>query len=148
MKSMHPLAFGATLWLAACSSPEEQAREQVEDQIEQAAEQSADQAGNAIAALNLTERQLLDADLVGTDGTELGDVTALTRGSTGAVEGLLIEVEDSNPDRFVSVALDGLSPQQDGNDWNIVTSLSREQIAALPDVPIAGAAGTGAQQNP
>ena len=148
MKFMYPLAVGATILLAACSSPEEQARDQAEDQVEQAADQSAEQAGDAIAALDLTERQLLDAELIGTEGTALGEVTALTRGSTGAVEGLLIEVEDGDPDRFVMIPLDGLSPQQDGDDWNIVTSLSREQIAALPDAPMGAPAGNAARGNP
>src|SRR5690606_22800573 len=95
-----PFALAA---LAACDSQAEREADRVEDQVEQQAEASAVAAGNAVAALGLTEAQLLEADLVAADGTDLGDVEQVRRDSAGAVEGLLVEVEDSNPDRYVVV---------------------------------------------
>lgn len=143
MKMLIPALACSVILLSACDSPEEQARDQAEDRIEQSAEQSAQAAGDAIVALGMTERQLLDADLISVDGTDLGDVQAVVRGPTGQVERLLIEVEDSNPDRFVHIPLDGLTPQEKGMDRDIVTNLTRAQIAALPDVKLDANAPTG-----
>ena len=139
------LACPAVL-LAACSSPQEQARDQAEDELERSAERSADQSGDAVIALGMTERQLLEADIVSTTGMELGDVAAIVRGPNGQVEQLLVEIEDSDPDRFVHVPLDGLSSTPNTNDRDIVTSLTREQLAALPDA--LPSAGNAAQTTP
>jgi len=132
-------ALGATMFLTACDRAQERAQENAEDQLEQAAELSAAQTGATIAALNLTERQLLDADLVDPQGRELGDIVAVVRGSDGQVERLLIEIEDSDPDRFVQIPLDGLTTVQNNNDWDVVTTMTRAQIIALPDAPLTGA---------
>ena len=106
-----------------------------EDRIEQQAEQSAAAAGDEIAALGLTERQLLDAELVASDGTELGDVEQVRRDSAGAVTGLLVEVEDSEPDRYVEVPLDGLSVTEGGvlSDANLQTGMTAQDLASMPD---------------
>lgn len=122
-------AAAAALATSACASEQDQA----EDRLEQQAEASARQAGDAIAALGLTERQLLDADLRATDGTELGDVEAVLRDANGQVDRLVVEVEDSNPDRFVEVPIAGLTTRPDGNDTDLVTTMTRAEIDALPD---------------
>lgn len=127
---------GVTAMLSACSSPAEQAQEKAEDRIENVAENSADMAGAAILALGLTERQFLDAELVDTRGTELADVMAVVRGASGAPEKLLVEIEDSNPDRFVHVPIEGLKPRQDGDDWDLVTTMTKAQLDALPAVAL------------
>ena len=82
----------ATLALSACESETERQADATEDRIEQQAAQSATAAGDEIAALGLTERQLLDADLVTRDGIELGDVEQVRRDSSGDVTALLVEV--------------------------------------------------------
>ena len=128
----------AALALAACESEVEQQAELTEDRIEQQAEQSAAAAGDQIAALGLTERQLLDAELVAPDGTELGDVEQVRRDAAGAVTGLLVEIEDSEPDRYVEVPLDGLSVTEGGvlSDANLRTDMTAQDLAAMADAPI------------
>src|SRR3546814_4862602 len=75
--NMHPfiLATCAAALLAACNDKNEAA----EDKLERAAETSATVAGPLPAALGLSEAQLLEADIVGADGKELGDVAQVLR---------------------------------------------------------------------
>lgn len=127
---------GMTAMLAACSSPAEQAQDKAEDRIENVADNSAAMAGSSVLALGMTERQFLDAELVDARGTELADVVAVVRGPGGAPEKLLVEIEDSNPDKFVHVPLDGLKPKQDGDDWDLVTTMTKAQLDALPAVSL------------
>lgn len=124
--------------LAACESEAERQADATEDRIEQRAEQSAAAAGDEEAALGLTERQLLDADLVAVDGTELGDVEQVRRDAAGNVTGLLIEIEDSDPDRYVVVPVDGLSAKEGSliNDRDLQTTMTAQDLAALPDASI------------
>ena len=119
--------------VAACESEAEKRADAAEDQIEQLADASAASAGDAIAALGLTELQLLDADLVAAGGTDLGDIEQIRRGPTGTVDGLLVEIENSDPDRFVVVPIEGLTTRADGNDTDVQTSMTAADLAALPD---------------
>lgn len=119
--------------LAACGSEADRQADAAEDRIEQQAAASAGAAGDTIAALGLTERQLLDADLVTPDGTELGDIEQVRRGTDNAVEGLLVEIEDSTPDRYVIVPVTGLTARETGNDKDLQTTMTAAQLAALPD---------------
>ena len=131
--------------LAACQSEAEQQAEATEEQIEQEAETSAAAGGSAVAALGLTEAQLIEADLVTADGTDLGDVEQVRRGADGMVEGLLVSIEDSDPDRYVVVPLDGLTTRPDGDDTDVQTAMTAQDLAALPDAPLdATAAATPA----
>jgi hypothetical protein len=129
-------ALACTTLLAACGGD---ANDVAEDQVEDQAEASAAAAGPSIAALGLTEAQLLEADLVGTDNVDLGDVTRLNRAADGSVESLLIEIEDSNPDRYVSVPIAGLTTVTRGDDIDLATTMSRDQIQALPEVTLSPA---------
>ncbi|KHL26477.1 hypothetical protein PK98_08675 [Croceibacterium mercuriale] len=124
------------LSVAACQSEAEKQADAMEDTVERQADASAAASGDAQVALGLTERQLLDADLVTADGTELGDVAQVRR-SGSTVEGLLVEIEDSNPDRYVMVPLAGLSTRADGNDTDVQTSMTAAQLAALPTATLA-----------
>ena len=129
----HLLAIASTVaLLSACGN----ANDRAEDKMEAAAEASADAAGTAVAALGLTERQLLDADLIGANNVELGDVAQIVRGADGKVEKLLIEVEDSNPDRFVHVPIAGLTVVKQGMDTDLQSPMTPQQIAALPAVAL------------
>lgn len=129
----------AALALTACESEAEQQADATGDRIEQQADQSAAAAGDEIAALGLTERQLLDADLVAADGTELGDVEQVRRDASGAVTALLVEVEDSEPDRYVERPLDGLTATTGGimNDTDVQTTMTAQDLAAMPDASLA-----------
>jgi len=128
----------AALALAACESKAEQQADMTEGPIEQQTEQSAAAAGDKIVALGFTERQLLNAELVAPDGTELGDVEQVRRDGAGAVTGLLIEIEDSEPDRYVEVPLDGLSVSEGSmlSDANLQTEMTAQDLAAMPDAAI------------
>lgn len=130
-KLLIPLAC-TTVLLSACGN------DSPEDRVEDQAEASAAAAGSAIAALGLTEAQLLDAELIGTDNTELGDVTRIERGADGTVERLLIEIEDSDPDRFVHVPIAGLTPVTRGDDTDLQTTMTRADLEALPEVSLTG----------
>lgn len=118
--------------LAACSDKNEAA----EDRLERAAETSAKVAGAVPAALGLSEAQLLDADLVGADGKNLGDVTQVVRSADGKVERLLVELEGIGPDHYVHVPITGLKTDVSGDDTHIQTSMTKADLDALPEVKL------------
>ena len=117
--------------LSACADDPQEA---AQDQMETAAEQSAVAAGPQVAALGLTEMQLLDADVFGVAGAELGEVQQIVRNPAGEVTGLLVEIEDSTPDRFVELPLTGMTVMQRGDDADISTTMTRDQLIAMPEV--------------
>lgn len=116
--------------VAACTDKNDAA----EDKMERTAEKSAIAAGPAPVALGLSEAQLLDAELIGGDGTELGDVAAVVRDAGGTVDRLLVEIEDSHPDRFVHVPVAGLKTLVRGDDTDLSTTMTKAELAALPEV--------------
>lgn len=104
--------------------------------VQQPAEQSAATSAEAASgALGLTERQLRDAALLDAQGREIGDVEGVVRGADRAVAQLLIEIEDSDPDRYVLIPLDGLQVDRTRGDADIKSSLTREDLMALPPAP-------------
>lgn len=90
--------------------------------------------GRPIVALGLTERQLLDADLLDESGREIGDVEGVVRDADGKPVALLVEIENSRPDRYVEVPLEGLTAVRDRTDWDIQSSLTRDDLLQLPAV--------------
>jgi len=116
--------------VAACTDKNDAAA----DKMERTAEKSAIAAGPAPVALGLSEAQLLDAELIGGDGTELGDVAAVVRDAGGTVDRLLVEIEDSHPDRFVHVPVAGLKTLVRGDDTDLSTTMTKAELAALPEV--------------
>lgn len=94
----------------------------------------ADSSVAAAGALGLTEAQLRDADLIDAAGMDLGDVEYVVRGSDGAIIGLVVEIEDTHPDRLVQIPLEGLEPVRRGNDVDLRSSATRESLMALPEV--------------
>lgn len=131
MRTLLLLGCTAAL-LSACTDKNEAA----EDRLEKVAETSATVAGPVPAALGLSEAQLLDADLVGANGKELGDVAQVVRGPDEKVDRLLVEIEDSNPDRYVHVPILGLKTMVKGDDTDLVTTMTKSEIAALPEVKL------------
>lgn len=125
-------ALLAVVALGACSDKNDTA----EDRMEQAAEKSAAAAGPAQVALGLSEAQLLGADLIGPGNTELGDVARIERNAAGEVDRLLVEIEDSNPDRFVHIPVSGLKPIVRGADTDLQTTMTIEALRALPEVKL------------
>ena len=131
------------IMLAACGEPEaEQQAEAAEEAIEAQAEQDLAAAGPEEATLGMTEEQLLDADLVDADGNDLGDVELVERNAMRTVTGLVIELEGSDPERFVTVRLRDLEAVPDGDEMNVRTTLSAGQLAALPDAELGAARGS------
>ena len=125
------LAMSTLLFATACNG------EELEDRVEQAAEASAAAAGPEPVALGLSESQLIDADLIGPNKVEIGGIEGVVRNASGQVERLLVEIEDSNPDRFVEVPVAGLTTVVAGGDTDLATSMTKEQLAALPDADLA-----------
>lgn len=123
-------AIVPVLLLAGCG---ETANEVATEHLESAAEASADVNGFVPVALGLSEAQLLDADVIGPANVALGEVNGLIRGASGKVDALIVEVEGSNPDRFVRLPLDGLTVIRRGTDHDIATMMTRAQFARLPD---------------
>lgn len=89
---------------------------------------------DAQLALGLTERQLLDADIIDSNGTEIGDIEGIVRNPDGTVNQLLVEIEDTSPDRYVHMSLEGLEAVTVGNDRHVRTRMTRDQLMALPEV--------------
>lgn len=135
MRRLPLIAFATTslLGLAACNSAAEQQADATEDRIERQADSGAAAAGSAPAALGLSETQLLDADLKAADGTDLGDVEQVRRDAGGAVSGLLVELENTDPDRYVLVPIEGLTTRIDGDDTDLQTAMTAADLRAMPD---------------
>jgi hypothetical protein len=51
--------------------------------------------------------------------------------ATGAATGLLVEIKDTDPDRYVTIPLDGLTVVQDGDDQDLRSNLTRQQLLAI-----------------
>lgn len=117
--------------IAGCSD-----NDAAEDKMERAAETGAALAGPLPAALGLSEAQLLDADIVGADGKELGDVTQVLRGGDNKVDRLLVELDGGLKDRYVHVPITGLKTVVRGDDTDLETPLTKAQLEALPEVKL------------
>jgi hypothetical protein len=126
------LLAGATALLGACTDRNEAA----EDKLERAAETGATLAGPLPAALGLSEAQLLEADVVGTDGREIGDVVRVVRGADDKVDRLLVELDGGLTDRYVDIPILGLKTVVRGGDTDLETSMTKAQIASLPEVKL------------
>ena len=131
MRTFFLIALPATL-LAACSDKNEAA----EDKLERAAETGATVAGPLPAALGLSEAQLLDADTVARDGTELGDVAQVIRDADGKVDRFLVELDGIGPDRYVHVPVTGLKTVVHGGDTDLATTMTKADLKALPEVKL------------
>lgn len=126
------LAAGTAALLAGCTDTNEAA----EDKLERAAETGATVAGLLPAALGLSEAQLLDADIVGADGKELGDVAQVLRDPDNKVDRLLVEIENSRPDRYVHVPVTGLKAVVRGSDTDLETTMTKADLLGLPEVKL------------
>jgi hypothetical protein len=84
-------------------------------------------------ALGLTYLQLEDADILGPDSTELAEVHEIDADYAGRISGLRVKLKGSpTPGRMVRVAIDGLVPVPDGDEWDLRTPSTGDQLAALP----------------
>lgn len=95
-------------------------------------------AQTAPGPLGLTAEQLDDADLIDPQGRKIGEVENLMVGPKGDVVGVVVEIDQRTPkpDRRVQVELSSLRAVPDPTDpgeFNVQTSLTREQLLALPE---------------
>ena len=88
-----------------------------------------------ILALGLTRRQLEDAELLDATGAEIGEVERIVTDPSGAVTGLLVEIEDTTPDRYVTIPLDGLTVVAHGDDHDLRSTHTRATLVAMPETP-------------
>lgn len=129
---MMMLAVVSPTLLVACSD----ANDAAEDRLEKSADTSATMAGPVPAAFGLSEAQLLNADIVGPGGKEVGDVAQVLRDANGKVDRLLVEVEGSNPDRYIELPILGLRTVVSGDDTDLATSSTKADLMAMPEVPL------------
>ena len=135
MKRISALLAGTTMLLAACGDGGAQSEDQAMTPANQTA--SANPAQTAtVVALGLTMEQLDDADIVDASGREIGDVERVVTDASGAVTGLVVEVDDTDPDRHVTLPLEGLTVVQDGNDHDLRVAMTRDQLNALPETKL------------
>ncbi len=83
-------------------------------------------------ALGLTVKQLEDADLITPAGIDLGDVQKVDVDASGAITGLIIEPAGEGGPRWVRISLDGLTPRKEGDDYDLVSNMTLEQLKAMP----------------
>lgn len=90
-------------------------------------------AQQAALALGLTREQLEDADILDPTGREIAAVEQVVMDSAGKVTGLLVEIDDTDPDRNVIIPLDGLIVVEQGHDRNLRGPITRDQLLAQPE---------------
>ena len=85
-------------------------------------------------AFGLTTRQIEDADLVDVAGRDLGDIHRVETDASGNIDAVIVEIADTDPDRFVRLPLPRITAVADGDDWNLRAATSRAELIALPQV--------------
>ncbi len=134
MKATMICLLGVATLLGGCNKGDRDHNQQQAGQ--QASDRNAAAPGSSeVAALGLTEYELVDADILDQNGVEIAEVEELIRGENGQPEALVVEIEAVDPDRYVTVPLTGLTPVRKGNDVDLSTTMTKEQLAAQPNAP-------------
>ena len=134
MKTVFAAASAAAL-LAACSQPPakpDKTPEASPDAASAPTMAGAPAAGAVVMALGLTVAQLEDADIITPAGVDLGDVQRVDVDASGAVTGLIIEPAGEGGPRWVRIPLDGLTTRKEGDDYDLVSTMTLAQLKALP----------------
>lgn len=85
-------------------------------------------------AFGLTTKQIEDADLVDVTGKDLGDIHRVETDASGNIDAVIVEIADTDPDRFVRLPLTRLTAVADGDSWNLRAATSRAELIGLPQV--------------
>jgi hypothetical protein len=85
-------------------------------------------------AFGLTTRQIEDAGLVDVTGKDLGDIHRVETDASGNIDAVIVEIDDTDPDRFVRLPLTRLTAVADGDGWNLRAATSRAELIELPQV--------------
>ncbi|MFS0711964.1 PRC-barrel domain-containing protein [Brevundimonas phoenicis] len=134
MKTLFAAASAAAL-LAACSQPPakpDKTPEASPDAASAPTMAGAPAAGAVVMALGLTVAQLEGADIITPAGVDLGDVQRVDVDASGAVTGLIIEPAGEGGPRWVRIPLDGLTTRKEGDDYDLVSTMTLAQLKALP----------------
>jgi hypothetical protein len=98
--------------------------------------------GSMRTSLGVTVSQLRDADLIGADGEELGEVDAVLLGADGQPGSVLVELEDDifGDGRVVELELSDLTAQEANaiarlwdDEIDLVTDQTPQALEALPN---------------
>ena len=117
--------------LAACSEQKKEPAPPAEPAAVAPAPSVASPTRDEPMALGLTVAQLEDADLLAVNGSDLGDVERVDVDSAGKVTGLIIAPTGPG-ERWVRLPLTGLTIKKDGDDHDVVTTMTWEEVKALP----------------
>lgn len=126
------LMLGAAMLLFAAACSEERTLANDASAANAAQPAASDRSGGQAVAFGLTARQLEDAEIIDASGRELADVEWLVRNPAGELVSLVVEIEDSDPDLLVTLPIEGLTLVQDGDDQDLRTSMTMDQLRALP----------------
>lgn len=85
-------------------------------------------------AFGLTTGQIEDAGLVDVAGNRLGDIHRVETDASGNIDAVIVEIADTDPDRFVRLPLTRLTAVADGDEWNLRAVTSRAELIGLPQV--------------
>ena len=126
-------AVGAVALLAgACSEPEDTTTVPADETTAGDAMTPTDDDMAGGMTLGMTNAQLEDADVVSADGTDLGDVERVVTDDSGQVTGLAVEVEGAAEGEYVLLPIAGLTTRADGMDNDVQTTMTIEDLRALP----------------
>lgn len=139
---MHRLLFALPLGLAACSDDPPAAPAGTEVTTNGAISAPAPvltprvlpSASGPGTAFGLTTHQIEGADLVDVRGTDLGDVHRVETDASGNIADIVLEIDDTDPDRFVRLPLARFTAVADGDEWDLRAATSRDELIALPQV--------------
>lgn len=137
---MNRLLFALPLGLAACSDDPPKAPAGTEVTTNGAISAPAPvltpealpSASGPGTAFGLTTRQIEDADLVDVTGKDLGDIERVETDASGNIVEVIVEIDGTDPRRFVRLPLTRLTAVADGDDWNLRAATSRDELIALP----------------
>lgn len=84
-------------------------------------------------ALGLTYLQLEDADVLDAQGRELAEVHEIDADYAGTISGLRVKLKGGpTPGRMVRIGLNGLRVVPDGDEWDLATTATVDDLAILP----------------
>ena len=96
--------------------------------------QAAPRASGPGTAFGLTKKQIEDADLIDSNGADLGDVERVVTDVSGNIAEVIVGIDGTDPDRFVSLPLTRLTAVPVGDDWDLRAATTRGELIALPQV--------------
>jgi hypothetical protein len=132
MKTRLAASAAVLLALGACSDRDDDVVQPSGQPVTESAAEAAQT--EAAVAFGMTRRQLEDADLISTDGADLGDVETLILDAAGAPVQVVIDLEGVD-DKDVVLALSDVRAAPataNGRVEDLTVDMTAAQLAALP----------------